>query len=73
MTNMFLQEDIDQISLQLSEVANALSGKTVLMTGAAGFLGRYFMAVFAKLNADVLIFIYFQNNLLAFPITALPS
>jgi len=31
-----------------------LSGKTVLLTGGRGFLGRYFTEIFAALNADVL-------------------
>jgi UDP-glucuronate decarboxylase len=33
---------------------DALAGKTVLITGGRGFLGRYFVAVFARLNERVL-------------------
>ena len=49
-----LDTDIAEICRRLGEDAAAFSGKTVLLTGARGFLGRYFMEVFAHLNKAVL-------------------
>ena len=54
MSAFLLQSDIDEIVDRLSGEAQAFAGKTVLLTGARGFLGRYFMAVFAALNERVL-------------------
>ena len=54
MTEFLLRSDIAEISARLRVNAQALSGKTVLLTGGRGFLGRYFTAIFAALNADVL-------------------
>jgi UDP-glucuronate decarboxylase len=52
--NFFLSSDIDEIVERISSVAKDLSGKTVLLTGGRGFLGRYFVEVFDRLNKDVL-------------------
>ena len=54
MSDFLLQSDVDEIVDRLSGEAQAFAGKTVLLTGARGFLGRYFMAVFAALNERVL-------------------
>ena len=54
MKNFFLSSDIDEIVERISGVAKDLSGKTVLLTGGRGFLGRYFVEVFNRLNKDVL-------------------
>ena len=54
MKNFFLSSDIDEIVERISGVAKDLSGKTVLLTGGRGFLGRYFVEVFDRLNKDVL-------------------
>ena len=54
MTEFLLQSDIQEIATRLREDAAVLSGKTVLLTGGRGFLGRYFTEVFAELNANVL-------------------
>ena len=54
MKNFFLSSDIDEIVERISDVAKDLSGKTVLLTGGRGFLGRYFVEVFDRLNKDVL-------------------
>jgi UDP-glucuronate decarboxylase len=54
MTEFLLRSDIAEISARLRVNAQALSGKTVLLTGGRGFLGRYFTEIFAALNADVL-------------------
>jgi UDP-glucuronate decarboxylase len=49
-----LDSDISEIAQHLGEVAQDFSGKTIIMTGARGFLGRYFTDVFAYLNEHVL-------------------
>ena len=54
MSEFLLKSDIDEIVARLSAIAGDFSGKTVLLTGARGFLGRYFMEVFARLNETVL-------------------
>lgn len=50
----FLESDIAEVCDNLGGDAAVFSGKTVLLTGARGFLGRYFMEVFAHLNKTVL-------------------
>ena len=50
----FLQSDLVEIGNRLGEEAHAFAGKTVLMTGARGFLGRHFTELFAYLNEHVL-------------------
>ena len=54
MTDFLLKSDIDEIVQRMGPQAAALSGKTVLLTGGRGFLGRYFTEIFAAMNADVL-------------------
>jgi UDP-glucuronate decarboxylase len=47
---MLLETDIEEIYINSSESIEKLLGKQVLITGAAGFLGRYFMALFHLVN-----------------------
>ena len=54
MASFLLDSDIDEIVRRLGEDALPFAGKTVLLTGARGFLGRYFMTVFARLNETTL-------------------
>ena len=54
MSEFLLSKDIQQIVDNLSDVSNQFSGKTVLLTGGRGFLGRYFMEIFNYLNEKVL-------------------
>ncbi len=54
MTEFMLKSDIEEITRRLTGPAQALAGKTVLLTGGRGFLGRYFMEIFAHLNKTVL-------------------
>ena len=49
MAEFFLQSDIDEIAERLDS-RQGFEGKTVLITGARGFLGRYFVEVFKKFN-----------------------
>lgn len=51
MTPNDLQEVVDRV--EALEIADAFRGKRVLITGARGFLGRSFTAVFAALGAEV--------------------
>jgi len=54
MTEFLLKSDIDEICQRLAVPAQGFAGKTILLTGGRGFLGRYFMEVFARLNESVL-------------------
>ena len=49
-----LQSDIDEVVARLGNAAADFAGKTVLITGGRGFLGRYFVEVFAGLNKSIL-------------------
>jgi UDP-glucuronate decarboxylase len=48
-----VNRDIEEIYLKMESSLKKLSGKTVLITGAAGFLGRYFLSVFARANKSL--------------------
>lgn len=50
----FLQSDVAEVAERLGDTAQAFAGKTIIMTGARGFLGRHFTQVFAYLNEHVL-------------------
>lgn len=54
MTSFLLDSDISEIVTRLGSNAHAFAGKTVLLTGGRGFLGRYFMETFAALNKSAL-------------------
>lgn len=54
MNEFLLQSDVAEIAARLGSAAHDFTGKTVLLTGGRGFLGRYFMEVFAYLNSHVL-------------------
>lgn len=45
----YLENDIELIVSNLGSISETLSKSTILLTGASGFLGKYFMAVFTKL------------------------
>ena len=49
-----VRSDTDEIIRGLGEDAHLLSGKTVLLSGGAGFLGKNFLRVFKRLNATIL-------------------
>ncbi len=49
-----IQEDIKRIAGELKEFAPQLSGKTLLIAGGAGFLGRYMVLTLDYLNEHIL-------------------
>jgi UDP-glucuronate decarboxylase len=49
----YLDSDIQEICERNASTLQALSGKTVVITGAAGFLGRYFLGAFARANESL--------------------
>lgn len=51
--NYFIPSDIDEIVQRLSKSLEKLCGKKILITGAAGFLGRYFVAALQQFNSSV--------------------
>jgi len=54
MTNKITEQDIETIANDIKEEAKKLSGKTLLITGGAGFLGNYFIGVIDYLNKNIL-------------------
>ena len=54
MPKSHLETDIAEVAERIREPAAAFEGKTVLMTGGRGFLGRYLIEVFEHLNKNVL-------------------
>lgn len=48
--NNIVKEDIESVSSRLKAEWPLLEGKTILLTGGAGFLGNFFVAVFSHLN-----------------------
>ena len=49
-----VEQDIEQIVNRVEPVACELSGKTVLLIGGMGFLGRKFCSIFDRLSENVL-------------------
>lgn len=54
MESKTIAEDVQRIAEDLKLLVPELSGKTILITGGAGFLGNYFLALFDYLNTAVL-------------------
>lgn len=52
--NRIVKEDIRRISVDLREEVQNLSGKTILIAGGAGFIGKYFVFTLEYLNKNVL-------------------
>lgn len=53
MTGYCVPSDIEEIVARLGDAVRAFEGRSVVLAGGAGFLGRYFVAVFAHLNRRV--------------------
>lgn len=54
MKQFFSKGDLNEITSRLSSIASMLSGKTLLITGGRGFLGRYFIEIIIRLNKSEL-------------------
>ncbi len=54
MTQLYIDSDIEEIITNIAPLYEDFEGKNILITGAGGFLGRYFTTVFEKLNECVL-------------------
>jgi len=54
MENFCLKNDIKEICEKLSSIRESFEDKTLVLTGAGGFLGRYFLSVFKMLNEKYL-------------------
>ncbi len=52
--NTIIAEDIKSIATDIGPLAQKLSGKTLVITGGAGFLGNYFILTIDHLNKHVL-------------------
>jgi len=46
----FREDDLEEVLLRSNELLEKLGGKTILMSGSQGFLGRYFTQIFEKYN-----------------------
>ncbi len=54
MSSKIVDEDVKNIAAGIGADADKLSGKTILITGGAGFLGNYFLLTIDFLNKNVL-------------------
>ena len=54
MASKIIEEDIEDIAKNIEKECRKLSGKTLLITGGAGFLGNYLISVIDYLNKNVL-------------------
>src|SRR3989344_9154390 len=54
MNNKIIKEDIENIVKDIGELSRKFSGKTVLISGGAGFLGKYLVWTLDYLNKNVL-------------------
>ncbi len=54
MTHKILDEDVETIAKGIEDISKLLSGKTLLITGGAGFLGKYFILTIDYLNKHAL-------------------
>lgn len=53
-TKSYLETDLAEIALRLGDTARAFDGKTILVCGGNGFIGRYFTRALLYLNEHVL-------------------
>jgi len=55
MKNFHHKSDINEIVKNLGDISNDLNGKTIMITGGRGFLGRYFSEIIIYLNKNFLV------------------
>ena len=53
--NRIIQDDIRTVAAEIKEVAARLNGKTILISGGAGFLGRYLVGLIDYMNRNMLV------------------
>ena len=53
-SDLILDSDLDDIIDGLPREVKSLAGKRILIAGGAGFIGRYFLAIFKRLDEEVL-------------------
>jgi UDP-glucuronate decarboxylase len=49
--NIFLEKDINEICNLLTDTLQELEGKSILISGVGGFLGRYFLKIISHYNS----------------------
>ncbi len=49
-----IKTDIEEIAKSIKKISNRLEGKTIVITGGSGFLGRYILGTLIFLNENVL-------------------
>ena len=54
MISFYNEDDVYEIIDRIKIHSNDFSGETLLLSGGNGFIGRYFVEVFRKLNAGIL-------------------
>jgi dTDP-glucose 4,6-dehydratase/UDP-glucuronate decarboxylase len=54
MRSKIINQDLEEIANEIKDVAPKLEGKTVVLAGGAGFLGKYMVAEFDYLNKNFL-------------------
>lgn len=54
MSKLYVDSDIEEIIGNIAPLHEDFEDRNILITGAGGFLGRYFTAVFERLNESVL-------------------
>jgi len=52
--NDIIKKDLKYVSEQISDISSKLEGKTILLAGGAGFLGKYLVSTFDYLNENSL-------------------
>ncbi len=53
-TSKIISEDIENLAASIHDLTQHFEGKTFLLTGAGGFLGKYIVLLFKYLNENVL-------------------
>ncbi len=68
MISFYNEDDICEIINHIKIHSNDFSGKTLLLWGGGGFINRYFVEIFRRLNAGILdkpVHLIILDNLIA--------